>query len=228
MKRKLKLAIFDVDGLILDSEVFYAKAWSDAFNANSKDKYKVNEEVMTEWFYNNLSGKNIGKQLEFIEKEYPHNDIKTIYEEYRSLFRKRLLTESIKVKEGFFELINYLKNNNVILAIASTSKEVSIRNAFKNAGIDISIFDVLITGDMDLECKPSPQPYLKACEILNINPKDAIAFEDSNSGVLSATNANIDCFLVPGRAPVSEEVKNKAYAICDNLDDAIEILENIQ
>jgi len=78
MKKELTVAIFDLDGLILDSEVFYAKAWSDAFNANSQKEYKVEESVMIEWFYNNLSGKKIGQQLDNIQKQYKYNDIPKI------------------------------------------------------------------------------------------------------------------------------------------------------
>lgn len=227
MISSLKGAIFDVDGLILDSEAFYAKAWTDAFNENVSEKYRVDEKVMVEWFYNNLSGKKIGQQLEFIQKQYKDNDIPKIYEEYRKLFRKRLQTDSIAVRNGFCELINYLRNRKISLAIASTSSLDSIKSAFKNSNIDISIFDVVVTGDMNLECKPSPQPYLKACELLNVDPENVIAFEDSDSGLFSATNANIKCFLIPGRAPVSKQAKERAFAVCNNLAETISVIEKI-
>lgn len=225
MKKELTVAIFDLDGLILDSEAFYAKAWSDAFNSNSPKEYKVEESVMIEWFYNNLSGKKIGQQLDNIQKQYKYNDIPKIYKEYRKLFRERLEYESIKIKSGFFDLINYLKNKEIRLAIASTSSVETIKKTLTNANIDISIFETVISGDMGIEYKPSPDPYLKACEMLNVNPENAIAFEDSESGLLSATNAQIDCFLVPGRAPISEDAKKRAFFICDSLADTIPVIE---
>ena len=61
--------------------------------------------------------------------------------------------------------------------------------------------------------------------MLNVSPQNAIAFEDYESGLLSATNAQIDCFLVPGRAPISEDAKKKAYFICDSLVDTILVIE---
>ena len=85
MKTELKLAVFDVDGLMLDSEAFYANAWADAFNLNSKKEHRVNKKVLIKWFYNNLSGKKIGNQLDFIQSYYKNNDIKLIYEEYRKI-----------------------------------------------------------------------------------------------------------------------------------------------
>lgn len=225
MKTALEVAIFDLDGLILDSEVFYAKAWSDAFNLNSPKEYNVNESVMVEWFYNNLSGKRIGQQLDNIQKQYKYNDIPKIYKAYRKLYKERLDNGVIKVKNGFFELINYLQRNNIRLAIASTSSSETIKKVLTNANIDMSIFEVIISGDRVLEYKPSPEPYLKACEMLNVSVQNAIAFEDSESGLLSATNAQIDCFLIPGRAPVLENVKKRAFAVCDNLSDTIPIIE---
>lgn len=225
MKKNLKVAIFDVDGLILDSEAFYAKAWADAFNSNSRKEYRVDEDLMIEWFYRNISGKNIKEQLDKIQNEYKNNDIQTIYQEYQKLFTERLKNQAIDIRKGFFELLDYLKKNNIRLAIASTSKESAIKDAFKNANIDISAFEVLVTGDMMLEAKPNPAPYLKACQLLGVDFNDAIAFEDSESGLLSASGANIKCFLIPGRAVVNEEIQKRAFAVCDSLFDVISIIE---
>lgn len=226
MKEELLAAIFDVDGLILDSELFYAKAWTDAFNQNSPLEYQVDEGFMKQWFYNNLSGKKIGYELNFIQKCFQHNDIPKIYQEYRSLFSKRLLTDPIEVRKGFFELIEYLKTKNIKIGIASSSSIKSIENAFKNSKIDINLFDIIITGDMGLEYKPSPQPYLKACEELKVNVKSVIAFEDSETGLNSAINAGIKCFLIPGRAPISDKIQLKAFAVCDSLLDTIPFIAN--
>ena len=224
--KKLCAAIFDVDGLILDSEVFYAKAWADAFNNNSPTEYQVDEEIMKEWFYNNLSGKKIGQQLDFVQQCFQNNDIPKIYEEYRKLFNQRLQSEAIAVREGVFELINFLQGKNIKLGIVSTSSMGTIKKSFKNSNIDINIFDVIISGDMGLEYKPSPQPYLKACNDLKVGVDNVIVFEDSTSGLLSATNAGAKCFLVPGRAPILEETKTKAFAVCEKLSDAISLIEN--
>lgn len=227
MKKTLIVAIFDLDGLILDSEVFYAKAWTDAFNSNSPKEYRVQESAMMEWFYTNLSGKKIGQQIDNIQHQFKYNDIPKIYEEYRKLFKERLEYESIEVKKGFFELISYLKSRRIRLAIASTSSAETIKKVLTNANIDDSLFEIIVSGDMGVGYKPSPDPYLKVCEILNVCPKNVIAFEDSESGVLSATNAKIDCFLIPGRAPVAENVKKKAYFVCDNLSDTISIIKKL-
>lgn len=226
MKKDLYAAIFDVDGLILDSEAFYAKAWTDSFNQNSSDQYKVDEDFMKEWFYSNLSGKKIGQQLEYIQKCFPNNNIPMIYQEYRKLFTQRLESEPIEIRDGFFELINYLKTNKIKLGIASTSSYSSIKNCFKNSNIDINIFDAIISGDMGLAYKPNPAPYQEACKILSVNADNALAFEDSSSGLDSAVNAGIKCFLIPGRAPVSSKSKIKAYAVCNDLAETISIIES--
>lgn len=225
MKKELYTAIFDVDGLILDSEVFYAKAWTDAFNLNSLKKHQVDEDFMKDWFYNNLSGKKIGQQLEYIQKYFPNNNIPIIYQEYRKLFAQRLKSEPIKIRDGFFELVNFLKTCNIKIGVASTSSFDSIKNCFQNSNIDIDLFDAIISGDMGLEYKPNPAPYLTACKMLNVNVENAIAFEDSASGLDSAVNAGIKCFLIPGRAPISSKTKIKAYAVCKSLSEPISIIK---
>lgn len=225
MKSELNAAIFDVDGLILDSEAFYAEAWEDAFNSNSFKKYRVDDNILKQWFYDNLSGKKIGNQLDFIQEKFPNNDIPKIYMEYRKLFTQRLKTSPIKVRDGFFELLNYLKGKGVKLGIASTSSLETIKNAFKKSKIDIKNFDVVVSGDMGVEYKPSPEPYIKACESLHVDSDKAIAFEDSESGVKSANDAGVKCFLIPGRAPVGEHSKSSAFAVCENLAKTIPLIE---
>ena len=226
MKEKIEAVIFDVDGLILDSEKFYAKAWSDAFNSKSPSEYQVDEASMVKWFYKNLSGKKIGNQLDMIQKTFKHNNIPEIYDEYRRLFKARLLTESIEVREGFFDLLKFLKQQKTKIALASTSMYVSIQNALQNANIDMFDFDVVVCGDLGLDFKPSPAPYLKACELLSVDPTKAISFEDSNSGVISSANANVKCFLIPGRAPVFKDVRKKAYAVCKTLSNSIKVIKS--
>lgn len=222
----IKAVIFDVDGLILDSEAFYAKAWSDTFDKLTPKKYRVEEEVMMDWFYNNLSGKKIGNQLEYIQSVFSHSDIQKIYREYRILFRERLKTEAIEVRRGFFELIKFLRDKKIKLALATTSSSDTLQKYFQNSKIDMSNFEVIVTGDIGLEYKPSPQPYLKACELLKLKPNDVIALEDSSSGVMSVVNAKIRCVLIPGRAPVDEVVKQKAFMVCKDLAEVIDIIDN--
>lgn len=222
----IKAVIFDVDGLILDSEAFYAKAWSDTFDKLTPKKYRVEEEVMMDWFYNNLSGKKIGNQLEYIQSVFSHSDIQKIYREYRILFRERLKTEAIEVRHGFFELIKFLRDKKIKLALATTSSSDTLQKYFQNSKIDMSNFEVIVTGDIGLEYKPSPQPYLKACELLKLKPNDVIALEDSSSGVMSVVNANIRCVLIPGRAPVDEVAKQKAFMVCKDLAEVIDIIDN--
>ena len=226
MKTELKLAVFDVDGLMLDSEAFYANAWADAFNLNSKKEHRVNKKVLIKWFYNNLSGKKIGNQLDFIQSYYKNNDIKLIYEEYRKLFAKRINTDKVKVRKGFFYLIKFLKRNNIKLAIATTANLNTLSNLLKNSGIDISMFSVVVSSDLGLPYKPSPEPYLAACKLSNVDVSNVIAFEDSESGVMSACNAKLKCFLIPGRAPVNNNVKQASFCVCNNLKQCVRIIKN--
>lgn len=73
--------------------------------------------------------------------------------------------------------------------------------------------------------KPNPQIYLKSCEVLNVNPANAIALEDSDYGIMAAASAGMKVVLVPDIKQNSEEVINLAYKKVDNLLDVIDLLK---
>ena len=129
-----------------------------------------------------------------------------------------LLLSSLK------ELIKFLKEKNIKIAIASSSSFEKIHTRFKQANLDINEFDYVIGGDMVTSPKPDPQIYLKSCEVLNVKPENAIALEDSDSGIKSAVSAGMKAILIPDIKSPSEETLEIAYKKFDNLLEVIELL----
>ena len=103
------------------------------------------------------------------------------------------------------ELLEYLKNANAKLAVASSSPRWEVEKHLNDAGI-IDCFSAIICGDMVEKSKPAPDIYIKACEMLNENPEECIALEDSKNGLLSAYRAGCKPIIVPDLWQPDEEI----------------------
>jgi beta-phosphoglucomutase-like phosphatase (HAD superfamily) len=88
-----------------------------------------------------------------------------------------------------------LKENNILIAVASSSDKAVIERYLKLESLE-GLFDAIISGDMVAHGKPNPEVFLKACEELKVSPKDAVVLEDSVVGVKASKNAGIDVFLI--------------------------------
>ena len=216
--KNIEAVVFDMDGLMFDTE----RLWIDSVKkTNDECGYNVPLEVAMEC---------IGKRADFVDqrfKEVMGEEFDPI--EFRRLNRiymdEDVNKNGLKIKKGLKELISFLKENNIKIAIASSTKLEKIQKRFEQANIDIDLFDSVIGGDMVTMPKPNPQIYLKSCEVLNVNPANAIALEDSDYGIMSAASAGMKAVLVPDIKQNSEEVINLAYKKVDNLLDVINLLE---
>lgn len=111
----------------------------------------------------------------------------------------------VPLKQGLYVLLEYLKNANAKLAVASSSPRWEVEKHLNDAGI-IDCFSAIICGDMVEKSKPAPDIYIKACEMLNENPEECIALEDSKNGLLSAYRAGCKPIMVPDLWQPDEEI----------------------
>lgn len=190
--------IFDMDGLMFDTERVFIEAWDYAGEMMGVGKagymvYKTlgmnsvaSYEIWKEEFGNKYNQKDLSKYTkEFIEKYYREN--------------------KVPIKTGLYTLLEYLKKEKAKLAVASSSSRVVVEKNLDDAGVK-DYFSVIICGDMIKKSKPEPDIYLKACEMLNENPKDCIALEDSKNGLLSAYRAGCKPIMVPDLWQPDEEI----------------------
>lgn len=215
--KNIEAVIFDMDGLMFETE----KLWLDAVKkTNEVYGYNVPLELIIEC---------MGKRKDLIDlklKEELGENFDPV--KFRNLNKKFMdedvATNGLKIKKGLTELISFLKSKNIKIAIASSSSFEKIHTRFRQANLDINEFDYIIGGDMVTAPKPNPQIYLKSCEVLNVNPKNAIALEDSDSGIKSAVSAGMKAILIPDIKEPSEEILKIAYKKLDNLLQVIELL----
>ena len=186
----IKAIIFDMDGLMFDTE----KLWEETFIVVGK---KMNYNITKEFHLKTIASnyKSIEKMF---QKEFGHDfPFETFYKEARNYMDSKIKKEGLKIKEGLLELLNYLKANNYLLAIASSSKKERIKWYLKMSNIDENIFNVITSGDEIKRGKPNPDIFIKTCQKLNIKEKDAIVLEDSNNGIKAAKKAGCISVLIP-------------------------------
>lgn len=202
-------AIFDMDGLLLDTERVCQQAFRDACKFLSLP--------FLEETYLSIIGCNAQGIEAILTKGYGD---RIAYEPLRKAWMDRynpiVTTQAIPVKKGVVALLTWLKENDVPMAVAtSTHRELAITK-LKLAGL-YEYFDSLATGCEVEKGKPHPEIFLLAASRLNIAPELCLAFEDSNNGVRSAVAANMLVFQVPDLVSPCAEVKQFGHRIVDSL-----------
>lgn len=183
--------IFDLDGLMIDSEPYQIQAW---------DEYLKRFELeLDEYELQDLLGKRPSNVAEYVYRRYglPESPI-TIFQEQQALFNK-LLEEHLEPMPGLFHAVNMFKDNNLRLAIGTTvtTKDV-IYDITDRLELD-EAFDVIVAADMIDASKPDPMILLACAETLALHPSECLALDSSPLGVEAAMNAGMKVICVPGR-----------------------------
>ena len=212
----MKAVIFDMDGVIIDSEVVYI----DFFKRVLEDfDVEISEEDLF-----SLAGLSQQKTDEFLESKL-HRKPEEVYDMMKNYIDADKIDYSSLVMDGFYPLLKELKRKNFKLALASSSPKNTIKLVLEELNIEDE-FDVVISGEDFVESKPNPEIYSKTCKILGVRPQDAIAIEDSDYGIESAKNAGLT--VIARREDRFNFKQDKADFIVDNLQDIKLILEKFE
>jgi HAD superfamily hydrolase (TIGR01509 family) len=213
-----KAVIFDMDGLMIDSERV-------TYNEYVKKLHMLGHDDFTEDVYINCLGKN--KQgicqvfFDYYGDDFPMVEV---WDDVH-VWIDESLRQYVPKKKGLDNLLKYLKDNNYKTIVATSSSRNRVDEILKNAGIT-KYFDDSICGDEVTHGKPNPEIFLTACEKLGVSVDEAVVLEDSEAGILAGYSGNIDVICVPDMKYPLEEFASKTSAIVDSLDDVIPWLEN--
>lgn len=212
----MKAAIFDMDGLMLDTEPLYQRARQ---QAALELGYELRDS-----FYLSLIGHNINEieslLMENFGSDFPMSNFRHLWQ---SKWKNEVETLGISRKPGLTELLAWLENLGIPIAVATSSASGYAALSLKSAGLG-SQFEHIVTGDQIDNGKPAPDIYLEAANRLDVAPESCIAFEDSEAGVLSASIAGMRVYLVPDLKMPSKATQSLAYSITDSLNDALDHL----
>ena len=207
-----KLAIFDVDGTLIDSESIYVKA---ALLNNKINNYNIPLNVIMN---------TIGRNRESVRQVVIDSQTKDFdYDTYRSKLMEIYNQDSLVLKKGAINILEYCKNHNILAAVAtSTYKEKQLRILTQ---LDIAkYFDYMVFGDQIKNSKPAPDIYLNVYNHYNFKKEDILVFEDSRNGILSAHNAGIKVVYIKDVVDVEKEVVDLTYKSIKDLDEGIKLL----
>ncbi len=211
-----RAVFFDMDGLVLDTEKHYKKAWIQAANEMGH-KMTAKEHL----FLRSCSKKYAEPIMQSIfGKGFDYSAVRAR--------RKEIMAEDLKhieieKKPHVDEILKYLKENNIKSALVTATEEIRAREYLSRVGLEES-FDKIICADMVKNGKPDPDVYIFACEKIGEAKENCLALEDSPNGVLSASRAGIDVIMIPDLSEPEEETKKLILKRAENLGEVIEFL----
>lgn len=212
-----KLVIFDMDGLLIDSE---RKMWT----PNMKQVlFEMNYE-QDETFLHTLAGssKDTTTRL-FYERFGPDFDVDYFYKRLYKLNEITVSKGKVPLKAGAKEIINFLKTNNIDFCLGTSSNRDYVTTILKNTGI-INDFKHIICGDEVKITKPAPDIYLKCMSYYNYKPEECLVLEDAHNGAKAAIDSGSDCCLVPDVGVLCDWDYQNCF-IVNNLVDVIDIIK---
>lgn len=206
-----KALLFDMDGLMLDTEPLAARAWSQAATGCG---IAFNAEVALR-----LVGRTFvdcrALIAEHHEDGYP---VDTLMAKWHDAYDAVCAREGIALKPGLLELLDWLEVRGIPKAVATSTRHARARAKLQSAGL-LSRFLALVGGDEIAQGKPAPDIYLEAAARLGCAPGDALALEDSEPGLIAAARAGIPVIAVPDLLPAPARVLGEAPLVMHSLHD---------
>jgi HAD superfamily hydrolase (TIGR01509 family) len=209
----LQTVIFDMDGVIVDTEPVHNYAYYQHFK-------ELGIEVSAEMFatFTGNSTKNVFQKIK--EHFGVTEDIPTLVEKKRSLFNDAFDTKTdLFLLEGVEDLIKQLHQNGIQLILASSSSKVTINRVFNRFKLD-TYFSHIVSGEDFPQSKPNPDIFLEAVRLSKSNKENCIVIEDSTNGIKAAHAAGIYCV---GYRSVNS--KKQDYSLANLVIDSFEELD---
>ena len=209
INRTFKAAIFDMDGLILDSERTVLSCWE-----KIGEKYGF-KDIVT--YGISVIGKNKKATIDEFERIYGEPGDR--YErELREIYNGLAQKGEVPLKPHTLELLESMKNAGMKIAIASSSTREEVTTQMEMLGA-LKFFDTCVCGDQVTKSKPDPEIFLLACDALGVKPEEAVGLEDSFNGVRACKASGLYTIMVPDIIQPDDEMKGLADVILPSLKD---------
>lgn len=212
--------LFDMDGLVLDTEKLYTRFWMEAcrFYGFSMTREQA---LRMRAANSRLSEANLH---EFFG---PAADYRAIRAKRIELMDAHIAEYGVEPKPGIFELLDYLKARGIATAITSSAPMDRIRGHLGSTGLD-SRFDRLCSGYDVPWGKPAPDIYLKGAAVLGLKPEECLALEDAPLGIEAAFRAGCAAVMIPDQDQPDSRTEGMLYAKADSLSDVVQLLEMLR
>ena len=213
MKQFFDAVIFDMDGLLLDSESIAFAAFREAC-----EKFKLGDQ-------SNTFRRCIGTNQEAGEKVIRESframvDPMKFIAIWDEIYVQNLTNKAIPLKSGVIELLEHLTLIDIPLAVATSSNTPRATQKLTDAGIQ-HFFKFVVGGEQVVKSKPNPDIYLKAASLLKAEPRKCLALEDSENGVRAGVSAGMVTVQIPDLVEPSNELRALGHIILSNIREVI-------
>jgi HAD superfamily hydrolase (TIGR01509 family) len=219
LRRSVSAVIFDMDGLMLDTERISLRVWRKA----ATDLGYVLDDGISERMVGLNATANRALLLGHFGDSFPFDALSRLAQ---SSYLECLEREGVPRKPGLIELLDFLRAREVPRAVATSTVNELARHKLAQAGV-LEYFSVVVGGDEIAHGKPAPDIFLLAAARLHQHAADCAVLEDSGPGIRGAHAAGMVPILVPdGRSP-AEETRRLAHVVVDSLSAAQSVLESL-
>lgn len=205
----IKAVIFDMDDLMIDSEMLHFKAYKEVL---SKFNIVFSKENYTS-SYMGISDKDITTDL--VNKFNLPISQEELLVRKNEIFKNKFIHKVVP-KKGLFNLLNNLQKDNYLLAVASGSQIEEIEIILRNLNIN-HYFKTIVSAEFVEHGKPAPDIFLLVAKKLDVDPIYCLVLEDSPNGIAAAKKAGMKCYAIP-----SKETKGKDFSNADKILNSLE------
>lgn len=204
-------AIFDMDGLLFDTERMYRDSWK-----QSAQQFGL---VHNPDFPRTVCGSSGAHMREIILQYYPQVNAKAFADDCILRVERELETH-VPEKTGVRDILQYFKQHGVRVAVASSSKRATVLHNLKQADI-LSYFDAVVSGDQVTHGKPAPDIFLLAAQQIGCEPENCYVFEDGTNGIRAGAAAGCTTIMIPDLTPPNAQLEQLCAGIYPSLSDAM-------
>ncbi|MBM7012271.1 MAG: HAD-IA family hydrolase [Eubacterium sp.] len=211
--------IFDMDGILIDSERQSNEGWLWAAGQLGVD--------MPMWLIDSFKGAPAELCCKFFDDYYKGvidyweaKELRT-----RHVYKIRE-TEGIPVKKGVNDIFEYIRNNGLKCAVATSTRRESAEKTLHEIGV-WDYLDAVVYGDEVERGKPEPDIFLRAAKAIGVNPSEAVVVEDSINGIKAGYAADMRVVHIPDTIAIDDDIRKLTYMVCADLNGLIDVVESI-
>jgi HAD superfamily hydrolase (TIGR01509 family) len=213
----IKYVIFDKDGTLIDTEPFFYESWYTV-----GDKWGL--PGMRENYYPNIAGKSVLISIKFLSDTFGEAFDSEGFMAERMDMVKKMLGGDINFKSGCMEILRFLREQGIKIAIATSTTEAIAKPNIKRLGLYEKI-DAVVFGDEVSLGKPHPDIFLEAGRRIGAVPEETIVVGDSSFDMIGGYRAGMRPVMVIDHNPPSDEAKPLCFAVYQSLFDVIELIK---
>ena len=220
MEQKLELIIFDMDGLMIDTEPVSKEGWRLALKHYGHD--------MPEELFGQMLGRTLLTARQLLCGFFgPDFDFDAVYKMRTATMENHIKEHGIGMKKGLLHILERIEQLNIKKCVATSTEWASMERKLGSLRL-LERFDGFVTGDQVKEGKPNPEIFLKAAKLIGVEPVNCVVLEDSVAGVAAAYSAGMRPIMIPDLAQPDKATLTRIYAKCNDLEEAAMIIKNIK